>query len=419
MVTIKTVLSGSIAEALELRVGSRIVRINGDIVRDGIDFRFLEAEPWLEVEVADPAGERVILEIEKDPAELLGIEPAPDPVRECANKCVFCFIDGNPEGVRQSLYLRDDDFRLSFAYGSYVTLTNLGAQGIARLIEQRLSPLYVSVHATEPWVRERILGVGRGGDVLERLGELVRGGIAVHAQIVLCPGWNDGPHLRRSIDDLWRLGEGIQTLSVVPVGLTRHNAHRPVRPLSPEEARDAIAAVERARGQALGARGYGWAYAADELFYLAGETLPGADYHDDDSLAENGVGALSDLLADFGAALADGAFHGNRVAVLTGTRVGAELRHAVAELAGGGGPRILPVPNRLFGSEVSAAGLMAGRDALAALAACGPFDLILVPATALNGDGVFIDDIPGSAIEGAARGARVVFAESFSEALAA
>ncbi|HSM36669.1 MAG TPA: DUF512 domain-containing protein [Longimicrobiales bacterium] len=418
MVTIEAIDAGSIAEALELRVGSRIVRINGDVVRDGIDFRFLEAEPTLEVEVAEPGGARLVLEIDKDPAETLGIVPAPDPVRECANECVFCFIDGNPEGVRQSLYLRDDDFRLSFAYGSYVTLTNLGPKGIERLIRQRLSPLYVSVHATEPWVRERILGVPRGGDIVDRLRELIDGGIEVHTQVVLCPGWNDGPHLERSLDELWALGPGVVSASVVPVGLTRHNAHRPVRPLAPEEAEAAIASVERARARALRDRGIGWAYAADDMFLIAGREVPERDYYDDEPLLENGVGALDAIRRDLAVALEADAFRGRRTAIVTGTRMAGVFRD-VLEAGPAPDVRVLGVPNRLFGEQVSAAGLLAGVDVAAALAAWHPFDLVLVPATALNADGVFIDDVGRAEVERAAGGAPVRFVDTFSEGLAA
>ena len=425
MITIESINAGSIAEALELRVGSRIVRINGDVVRDGIDFRFLEAEPWLEIEVADPGGARVVFEIEKDAAEGLGVVPAPDPVRECANRCVFCFIDGNPPGVRESLYLRDDDFRLSFAYGSYVTLTNLGPRGIDRLIEQRLSPLYVSVHATEPWVRERILGVPRGGDIVARLRQLLEGGLEVHTQVVLCPGWNDGPHLDRTIDDLWSLGPGVLSLSVVPVGLTRHNAHRPVRGPGPEEAAAAIRAVDRARRRAVGTRRLGWAYAADDMFLLAGRPVPGAGYYDDEPLLENGVGALRAVRDDLSRALDEGTFAGRRVAIVTGTRMAAVFRELLDGRAGATADaasrdvRVLGVPNRLFGAEVSAAGLLPGRDVIAALDAWDPFDLVLLPRDALNGDGVFIDDVTTADVERAGKGARIAFDGSFCAALAA
>ena len=278
MVRIAEILPDSIAEALALEVGSRIVRINGSLVRDVVDLRFLEADSTLEVEVAaDAGGDLVVYEIEKEPDEGLGIVPAPDVVRQCANKCVFCFVDGNPEGARATLHLKDDDFRLSFTYGSYVTLTNLGPKGFDRLIEQRLSPLYVSVHATEPEVRERMLGVEYGGDILERLTQLLDAGLDVHTQVVLCPEWNDGAHLRRTIDELWALGPGVLSLSVVPVGLTRYNLGRPVRLLTAPEAARAIAQVDAARRRAVAERGTGWVYAADDMFFIAGRTVPDED----------------------------------------------------------------------------------------------------------------------------------------------
>ena len=243
MVRIASIDAGSIAEELELRIGARIVRINGQRVRDGIDLTFLLANPEIEMETLSPEGEAVVYEIARDPGETLGIVPAPDTVRECANKCVFCFIDGNPPGVRDSLWLKDDDFRLSFTYGSYVTLTNLGPRGLARLVEQQLSPLYVSVHATEPAVRERLLVSDRAGPILEQLRYLLEGGLEVHAQVVLCPGWNDGLHLDRSLADLWELGPGVLSVSVVPVG---------PHPLQPQPAGPLAHARRRAGGSRTG-----------------------------------------------------------------------------------------------------------------------------------------------------------------------
>jgi len=400
MVRIAEIAPGSIAEALELEIGSRIVRINGERVRDSIDFRFLEAESLLELEVYSPtAGSTTIYEIEKDAGEPLGVCPAPDPVRECANKCVFCFVDGNPEGARRTLYLRDDDFRLSFTYGSYVTLTNLGPRGFQRLIDQRLSPLYVSVHATEPEVRMRLLGVPRGGEIVEQLRTLTEAGIEVHTQVVLCPGWNDGAHLDRTIEDLWALGERVLSLSVVPVGLTRYNLGRPVRLLTPEEARAAVAQVERARERALAERGVGWAYAADELFLLAGSDIPEAAYYDDWPLTENGVGAVRRLLDDFEAGLAAAPrLDGRRIAIVTGTRMAQVLEPLGGRLSEATGARydVIGVENRFFGPTVTTAGLLAGRDIAAELGARPAYDGVLLPAEALNDDGRFIDDLPFS-----------------------
>ncbi|HEY8485012.1 MAG TPA: DUF512 domain-containing protein [Longimicrobiales bacterium] len=398
MVRIAGVLPGTIAAELQLEVGSRILRINGEPVRDSIDFRFLEAEEFLELEVAPACGGEVVLyEIEKEAGEALGVVLAPDVVRECANKCVFCFVNGNPAGVRRSLYLRDDDFRLSFTYGSYVTLTNLGPKGFQRLIDQRLSPLYVSVHATEPEVRMRLLGVPRGGDIVERLHQLVSAGIEVHTQVVLCPGWNDGEHLDRTLEDLWALGPGVLSVSVVPVGLTRYNLNRPVRLLTVEEARAALRQVERARARALAERGIGWAYGADELFFIAGEPLPAASYYDDWPLTENGVGAVRRFLDEFEAGLPSvPRLEGWRTAIVTGKRMGPVLEGLAPRLAEatGAGIDVVAVENTLFGETVTTAGLLPGKDILRAVAARGQFDLVLLPAEALNDDEVFIDDLP-------------------------
>jgi len=187
VVRIAEIEDGSIADELNLEIGTRIVRINGEPVRDGIDLTFLLADTELELETVSPDGEVVLYEIEREPGTPMGIVPAPDTIRECANKCVFCFIDGNPKDARPTLWLRDDDFRLSFTYGSYVTLTNLGPKGLQRLIDQRISPLYVSVHATEPEVRERLLVNKRAGLILSQLWDLISGGLEVHTQVVLCP----------------------------------------------------------------------------------------------------------------------------------------------------------------------------------------------------------------------------------------
>src|SRR5690606_4063332 len=280
-----------------------------------------------------------------------------------------------------------------------VTLTNLGPRGFQRLIDQRLSPLYVSVHATEPEVRMRLLGVPRGGEIVEQLRALTAAGIEVHTQVVLCPGWNDGAHLDRTIEDLWALGARVLSLSVVPVGLTRYNLGRPVRLLAPEEARAAIAQVDRARERALAERGVGWAYAADELFLLAGSDIPDAAYYEGWRLTENGVGAVGRLLADFEAGLADAPrLDGRRIAVVAGTRMARLLEPLGSRLGDATGARydVVGVENQLFGPTVTTAGLLAGRDIAAELAARPAYDGVLLPAEALNDDGRFIDDLPFS-----------------------
>lgn len=396
MVKIAQVVPGSIAEELQLEIGSRIVRINGELVRDVIDYRFLEADALLEVEVANPTGESTIYEIEKDAGEGLGILPAPDAVRQCANKCVFCFVDGNPTGARRALHLKDDDFRLSFTYGSYVTLTNLGPRGFERLIEQRLSPLYVSVHATDPAVRQRMLGVELGGGIVEQLRQLTSAGLEVHTQIVLCPEWNDGAHLDRTIDDLWQLGTGVLSLSVVPVGLTQYNLNNPIRLLTEREAAQALRQIEGARTRSLRARGISWAYAADELFFAAGQPVPGPEYYDDWPLTENGVGAVRRFVDEFDAGIATlPALAGRRVGIVTGTRMAEVIAPLARRMAAhtGAAVSVLGVVNTMFGETVTTAGLLPGQAIADTIRRNGSYDIVLIPAEALNDDGVFVDDV--------------------------
>jgi putative radical SAM enzyme (TIGR03279 family) len=420
LVSIAEIESGSIADELSLRIGTRIVRVNGEKVRDGIDLTFLLAESDLELEAVGPDGARTVYEIAREPGESLGIVPAPDKVRECANECVFCFIDGNPEGVRPSLWIRDDDFRLSFTYGSYVTLTNLGPRGLERLVEQRLSPLYVSVHATEPEVRERLLKNRRAGLIMDHLRYLTDHGLEVHTQVVLCPEWNDGAHLERTIRELYELGEGVRTLSVVPVGLTKYNLDRPVRPLTPGEAARAVDQVGAVRERAIEERGYGWCYAADELLLIAGRDIPEEGYYDDGSLMENGVGSVRRFLDDFDSGVGGlGRVEARRIRILTGASMGPflEERAPALALATGVPVEVTAVTNRFYGESVTVAGLLGGRDLLEAAAGARAGDLILLPAETLNQDDLFIDSLPLAEFREAVAPARVVPAYEITEAL--
>jgi putative radical SAM enzyme (TIGR03279 family) len=419
MVRIAQVMPGTIADELQLEIGSRVVRINGELVRDVIDFRFLEVDGLLELEIAPSVGETILYEIDKDEGEPLGLVLAPDTVRQCANKCVFCFVDGNPDGARKSLHLKDDDFRLSFTYGSYVTLTNLGPKGFQRLIDQRLSPLYVSVHATEPAVRERMLGVPLGGQIVEQLRELTAAGLEVHTQIVLCPEWNDGSHLERTIDDLYALGPGVLSLSVVPVGLTRFNINKPIRLLTPDEAARALRQVEAARARSLRERNLGWAYAADEMFLIANEVIPEDSYYDDWPLMENGVGSVRRLFDEFRDGLADvPRFEGKHIAIVTGTRMGDVLQPLVAPLAAQTGAHItiVPVVNTFFGDTVTTAGLLPGLDIEAELEKRA-FDIVLLPAECLNDDQLFVDNYSFEDLRARFPNARMIAAHEITSAL--
>ena len=422
MVRIGGIESGSIAEELHLSIGTRIVRINGERVRDAIDLTFLQADAELEIQTVDPYGVRTVLEILREPGDSLGILPEPDKIRECANECVFCFIDGNPPDVRDSLWVRDDDFRMSFTYGSYVTLTNLGPRGLQRLVDQRLSPLYVSVHATESAVRIRLLKNVRAGLVMDQLRFLTGHGLEVHTQIVLCPGWNDGVHLERTIEDLYGLGSGIRTLSVVPVGLTKYNVNRPVRLLTRDEASAAIDSVEKARASSLREREYGWCYAADELFLTAERELPPWEYYDDLALTENGVGAIRHFLDGFEqgmGCLPD--LSQNRIRLFTGRSMEPFLTDLSPRLAGvtGAEVQVRSVRNQFYGETVTVAGLLGGRDLLEAVTDPSDQDLVMIPSEALNQDELFIDSVSLDDFRRELFPARVVPGYEITQALAA
>ncbi len=420
LVRIAEVESGSIADELHLEIGTRIIRINGQRVRDGIDLTFLLADTTLELETVGPEGEPAFYDIVREPGEPVGIVPAPDTIRECGNKCVFCFIDGNPKDVRETLWLRDDDFRLSFTYGSYVTLTNLGPRGMERLVEQRISPLYVSVHATEPEVRVRLLVNDRAGLIMDQLRYLTENGLGVHTQVVLCPGWNDAAHLDRTMDDLYSLGEGVYSLSIVPVGLTKYNLGRPVHPLTMQEARDAIGQVDRFRDTAIGDRGIGWCYAADELYLIAQCDLPEDTYYDDGALTENGVGALNSFVRQFEEGL-DGVSElpYQKLRLVTGRSMEPFFRERAERLADATCTEIevVTVVNDFYGESVTVAGLLAGRDIQASLGDTHADELLLLPAEAVNADGLFIDSMPLSDLTAALAPATVATGYEITECL--
>ena len=422
MVRIAEIEAGSIADELSLEIGSRIVRINGEPVRDGIDLTYLLSDESIALETVSPSGETSVYEFERCSGASVGIVPTPDVIRECANECVFCFIDGNPKDARRTLWIRDDDFRLSFTYGSYVTLTNLGPKGLARLVDQRISPLYVSVHATEPEVRERLLVNSRAGLIMDQLRELLDGGLEVHTQIVLCPEWNDGEHLSRTIEDLWGLGEPIRSLTVVPVGLTRYNLGRPVRLPTAAEAGKAIDRVDEARSRALRARESGWCYSADEMYLIAGRPLPGASYYDDGALHENGVGAVRRFLEAFDRGVSEvPRFEGRRIRLVTGASMAPFLRERALRLqeAVATPVEVIEVRNDYFGETVTVAGLLGGQDILARLRDGRKGDLVLLPAEALNADERFIDDMPRTELAAGLPGVEIRAAYEVTEALRA
>ncbi len=412
------------AAAAGLRAGDRIVAVNGEPLRDVIDFHFYGGEARLVLTLERQGREDAAI-IHRRGADL-GIEleaPRPSEISTCANKCVFCFIHQLPRGMRRSLYVKDDDFRLSFLHGNYITLTDLDEAELRRIETQRLSPLYVSVHATDPELRHRLLGAPRVRrdlmPIMERLG---RAGITMHAQIVLCPDWNDGPHLERSVRDLAELHPGVSTTAVVPVGLTRHRERLPrLRPVSHEEARHLVAAIGQWQGKLLASLGTRFVWAGDELYLQAGSPLPAARAYEGFAIAEDGIGLVRRFEDGWRRAIRHAParlFRPRVVSVVTGEMYAPRLAALVDRLdVEGLTVRLIPIPNEWFGRGIGVAGLLTGQDIQSQLAGRDLGDAVLVPAVALkDGAGVFLDDLLPSDLS-AALGVPVVPVEATPAAL--
>ncbi|RCL51559.1 MAG: DUF512 domain-containing protein, partial [Synechococcus sp. MED-G71] len=303
---VESVESGSIGEELGFQPGDRLIAINGVRPRDLIDLRMLCGEEELRLEVEDPDGSLHQIELEKDADDGLGLgftEALFDGLRQCTNRCPFCFIDQQPPGRRSSLYLKDDDYRLSFLYGSYLTLTNLTAADWERIERQRLSPLFVSVHATEPALRRRLLLNDRAGQILEQIAWFEQKRLQIHAQVVVCPGINDGEALLETLTDLARFGGGdwpaVLSVAVVPVGLTRFRPEGDgLVPVDPAMARRTIEAVEPLQQQFMQRFGSRWAWLSDEWYLMAGLPLPERFSYEDLPQQENGVGSIRAFLEE-------------------------------------------------------------------------------------------------------------------------
>jgi putative radical SAM enzyme (TIGR03279 family) len=396
MVRVKSVAPESLASELGLPPGTDLLAIDGRPLDDFLDWEFLSADDAFVLLARHPDGERVEYDIERPEGLPFGVELEPPHVRRCANRCDFCFVDGLPEGLRSNLYIRDDDYRLSFRYGNFATLTNLKTRDVARILEYRLSPLYVSVHVTDTVLRRRYLRNPRAPDVMEQLRAFGDAGIRVHTQIVLQPGVNDGPVLERSLTDLCSLGDRVLSVSVVPVGLTDFSKRHLVRELTRDECRAAIAVVHRHGERAAAERGHRWVHGSDDLYLVAEEPLPPASWYGDFDQVENGVGSvrfLQQRVAAYDAELPRLA--GQVVAVLTGTGMGRLMPQVTRGLADRTGARfeVIGLENPLFGPAVTTAALLPGRAFQQALASRDDLSLALLPAEAVNDDGLFMDDV--------------------------
>lgn len=404
---ISNVVSASLAAQLDLEAGDRLVKINGQAVTDLIDYQLAESANQLFLTVEKKNGQCWEIELEKDEDQGLGLtftSAVFDRIKSCHNHCLFCFIDQMPPGQRSSLYIKDDDYRLSFLQGSYITLTNLTSTDWERIHRLRLSPLYISVHATDPEVRELLLGRKQGGSILADLKKLSSWGCQIHAQAVLCPGINDGPILEKTISDLGELWPNLKSLAIVPVGLTGHRVELPpLRKFSPEEAATVLKIVHQAQAHFFSLYGSRLVFASDEFYLQAGEEFPPLVVYEDLLQLENGVGLWPLFKAQFEMALKTLIPHYDgqpaNFTVVTGMdaaqlwkQLCRQLKKSVPMI----NLEILPVPNRFFGAEVTVTGLLTGRDILATLHEKQPAadTCLLLPRVSLRQDEeVFLDGI--------------------------
>ncbi len=396
MIKVTAVEPESIAEELGLRPGTELLSVNGRELEDFLDWEFLTAEERFLLHVREPGGDEIEYDIERPLGEPLGVSLEPPRIRRCANRCDFCFVDGLPDGLRDVLYIRDDDYRLSFRYGNFATLTNLKPRDVARIIEYRLSPLYVSVHATDPVARRYLLRNPTAPAIIPQLRHFADHGIEFHTQIVMSPGVNDGPVLRRTVDDLYRFGPEVLSCSVVPVGLTEYSKHHAVREPTAEECRAAIAVVDEWAALALAERGHHWVFGADELYLRAGVELPPAEIYGDFEQVENGVGSVRWLQREIATGLAQlQGWAGRRIGVVTGTAMARLMPMVLEPLAAATGAsfELIPVVNSLFGASVTTAGLLSGAAVQQALRERRDLDLVLLPGEAVNDEGLLIDSM--------------------------
>lgn len=398
MLAIIGVESASVGAELELEPGDQVLSINGKPVRDLLDYHLYVADENVLLEVRKADGSLWDLELEKDAEDHLGLAFEPPRPNQCGNQCIFCFVHQLPRGMRRSLYIKDEDYRFSFMYGAYVTLTNIDEDEIGRILEQHLSPLYVSVHATDEAVRRRLIGREDIRPILPLLQRLVAGGIQLHTQVVLCPGINDGAVLDRTIEDLAALRPGILSLAIVPVGLTGHRRRLPpLRPLRQTEAAALVAGLHGRQERFLRESGSRFLFAADEL-YLQGEVdFPALEEYEDLPQLENGVGLMALFRGEAEAVLDEaGPLSLGPVALLTGVSAYSELRGFADQLSAKTGVPLAvhAIRNDFFGGQVTVTGLLTGSDILAQLQGRDLGQALLLPDVVLReGEDVLLDDM--------------------------
>ena len=410
---VDSVAPGSIAGELDIEAGDALVEINGNKIEDIFDYQYYTQDEYIEVLIRKPSGEEWILENDKEYDEDLGItfeNGLMDDYRSCRNKCIFCFIDQMPKGMRDTLYFKDDDSRLSFLQGNYVTLTNMSDADVDRIIRYRLSPINVSFQTTNPALRCKMLNNRFAGQALEKAWKLARAGITMNGQIVLCKGVNDGAELERSISDLSAYLPNLESVSVVPVGLSKYrDGLFPLEPFTPQDARQVLAAIHKWQDKLYDAHGVHFVHASDEWYILAGEELPEEERYDGYLQLENGVGMLRLLIDEFQAAFdalrqaGDVDAAPKELSIATGKLACGFISDMAGQITAAF-PQIkihvYAVRNDFFGEMITVSGLLTGQDLLAQLKGKALGDRLLLPQNVLkSGETVFLDDMTLAELE--------------------
>lgn len=401
-----SIAEGSPAARAKLHAGDEILSIDGHEIHDVIDLKYYTYDARLRVRVRDAQGRERTVRVRKDEGEELGVgfdDYLMDKARHCANRCVFCFIDQLPKGMRETLYFKDDDVRMSFLMGNYISLTNLTEHDLERICEMRISPVNVSVHVTDPEARRRMLRNPRAGECLAIMNRLAEHRISMNCQIVLCPGYNDGELLEKTLSDLIALFPAVPSVSIVPVGLSDHREGLcPLRPVDAEKAREIIDTANRFGEACLERYGTRVIYCADEFYLKAGLPVPESEYYEDFPQIENGVGLMAsfeDEVREAAAALPRGAAIAP-FSVATGVAAESFMRRMVALLMESCdnihkcAHTVYAVENRFFGSQITVAGLVTGQDLLAQLSGKPLGERLFIPEVMLKyGERVFLDDM--------------------------
>ncbi|MDE7327064.1 MAG: DUF512 domain-containing protein [Lachnospiraceae bacterium] len=399
---IKSVVPGSIAAELSLAPGDELMRINGKKIKDVFDYHYLTNEEYLTLIVRKPSGEEWELEIEKEYEEDLGIcfmESLMDQYRSCRNKCIFCFIDQMPPGMRETLYFKDDDARLSFLQGNYITLTNMGKEDVERICFYKLSPINISVHTMNPELRCKMLNNRFAGEALGKIRKFYEAGITMNAQIVLCKGVNDGKELDYSIGELEKYLPYMESVSVVPAGKTKYREGLfPLMSFSKEESADVIFQISSWQEKLFARYGTRFVYASDEWFLTAGLSVPPADYYGGYGQLENGVGMVRLLMDETKEALATFSGDGRKqeLSMATGVLIAPVLSGLLAgikEKFPNITVHLYPIVNHFFGEQITVAGLVTGQDLVAQLAGKPLGDFLCVPSVMVRPkERDFLDD---------------------------